>query len=298
MAEATERWADRQLTKTKDGWTAVRAWDVIDCDDEFQAVSVVGVVRGQGHPLSSAMTCKQIDSTAVSPTFYSVRATYSSQTDGDTGGGGAESAATIHWETVTNSEPVDRDADGNPITNSALDPFDPPLTRDFNDKVLVVTRAEPFYDPIAKGVWENTVNNGPVTFMGIAFPAESLRCLSIQPGREYSDADTSVLVEYRFLYRRDLQKARVLDQGFGAWFTSNNTQTKGELYTGQGTQVTKPKLLNGKGKPLDVTLKVERKYDPVELGASPVGAEVEANASAAWLLWRLYKRTDFTRIGL
>jgi len=75
----------------------------------------------------------------------------------------AEDAET-QWTSTTTTEPIDVDADDEPITNSAGEPPDPPLTEDFHDEVLRRRYKSEDFDSILAGEYRGKLNSDE--FMG------------------------------------------------------------------------------------------------------------------------------------
>lgn len=127
------------------------------------------------------------------------------------------------WRPVTQSEQVDIDADGNPILNSAGDPFSNPLQGFLNTYILEATRNEPAFNAPMAVQYQNTVNADAFTLAGNTIqPGEAL-CTGIFPQSSYTLSQEYVEVTYQFEIRERLtlnggarvtaHVFRVLDQG-------------------------------------------------------------------------------------
>lgn len=142
MAETLVTEARSRLVDDESGISVAREFDVIAAS-ELDALNVLdtetGISKGQpyvnayGEVVDAFVIARRLRVEPRPPApvgglgLYRVQVEYSR----NTGGGGAEpNEATIEyeWDGQLQSEPVDIDVEGNPITNSAGEQFDPPLT--------------------------------------------------------------------------------------------------------------------------------------------------------------------------
>lgn len=78
----------------------------------------------------------------------------------------------ISFSSAGSNDPIDTDAEGLPIVNSAGEAYDPPITTDHSDTILRITRNELTYDDAAAAAFRDAVNND--VFLG--FPAGHVKC--------------------------------------------------------------------------------------------------------------------------
>jgi hypothetical protein len=316
MAVATERWQGRTLTQdatSYTSWTAEISWDVIEADNETDALSAAGIpALRDPHPQNPLLKCRSRTPREDGFNKFIITCTYGIEQESWTAPDADPLAQPprVRWNTCTSSEDVDRDIDGNPIVNSVGDAFSSPAKRRFNTKSFTIFRNEPFYNFAASLIYENTINSVAWTVLGVTFPAGTIMCACIEPTNEYdANAASYVTMAYTFEVAgltRDynptsasLFQLRLLDQGQRAKYTHASVTTIGELYTAKGSQISSDVRFDPNGKPVDTTLKVERKHTPINC-AAPAGAtrETGPDGVTSYLRYKLYKPVAFSGIGL
>lgn len=151
----------------------------------------------------------------------------------------------VEWGFVTANEPIDRDINGEPITNSAGQSFDPPITRDVDDLVLKITRNKAAYDPIVASDYKGSVNSD--TFWG--FTPGLVKCTRFN-ARSARQADLWYwIVTYEFQMRKDGWKRRILDEGYAekTGTDSDGKPTHKENKDDDNVNLSEPILLDGSG---------------------------------------------------
>lgn len=98
------------------------------------------------------------------------------------------------WNTIHYDKAVEKDLNGDPIVNSAGDPFDPPLVEDFPRIGLVVTRSETDFDPQIIKYYSNKISTD--SFLGF-LPGEA-RCVEINADPYYENGESGHTVRYVF----------------------------------------------------------------------------------------------------
>lgn len=317
MATATERWSDRRLTKSADGWTAARAWDVIAATSETDAIAASGIPAiNASHPLNGYMKVRALPVERIGFNMYVVRAEYGYPPDGtEWPGPGTESdpldePISIQWEAEEVIEPIDRDVNGAPITNSAGDAFAEPVQRSFTLVRFSIYRNEPFFDAAEALLWANTTNSDNWTVPGVGMLlAGQAKCRFVTPTDSYRVDANYVKVRYAFEARKERFTTRLLDQGFRAWYkdsTDNDTRKPGEIFDAAGNRVTSPVRLNGNGTLLasasetylvgDSLHQFETtsnpNWTPQALGES-YPCEIETADYAVYLRYTIYEARDF-----
>ena len=139
------------------------------------------------HPSDSSLYVKDKDVEAIGPFDYKVIVRYTSIAE--LGTGQAVSPFTlpldqpweIEWGTAVMNIKIDRDLDNNPILNSAGQSIDPPVTWEFYDSVLRVSRNEPFFDDKFARDYKNSINSD--WFNG--YPPTTARCIEFDARRAY-----------------------------------------------------------------------------------------------------------------
>lgn len=289
MAIATERWSDRRYQKNK---SAAKAFDVIEASNEDEAVNADGIPqKGNSHPLDSNLKAEEPEASREGFNYYVVRVTYTRTAgdDGESTPNPLTERPKIQWDFGNSSEPIDRDIDGNAITNSAGDAFDPPNTADFGTYTVTISRNLLTFDPIEAVYYQNSCNKGTQSLLGICSIDEGQgRILYIKPTHEYTTVAQYVNVATVIEVRKDGHQIRALDQGQrGNYNDGNSGIAIGEIYDADGVQVSSPILLDGYGAPLNTTYKVA-KTNTGATGPIPTGATLEKLNLAVFLKYKRY----------
>ena len=311
MASASERWTPRRFTKGKDGsWSAIREFDIIAAANDAAAFSSpldssdLGTTTGlvpvfnEDHPANSFLRVDNLELFLVGFGLYRLVVSYSTPTGGSSHEDNDDPLSQpmrIRWRRQIQVEQFDQDADGNPIVNSARDAFTNPQSRDITQRVIEITRYEPFYDVAKAEIYENTANQGVWTIAGfITVPEGTAKLNTYQPTDDYTLTDEYVKVIYEIELRPDGFRSRHLDEGPRANAT-NAERVK--CYTVAGEELDRV-LLDGQGVPLDTGIRLGKGDLQREQLANPTGAIVESTANAVFLRYKRYKLLNFTGLGL
>lgn len=170
-----ENWSGGSAPISKDGRSASRVFTVLlDGNDSAAAAPIVarrasaGGTRipriGEPHPNDAWLRVANVVPAAMrSAILWEVTVNYEAP---DTGKGSGDAtghdspldqAAQYSWGGAAMIEPVDRDANGNAIQNTAGVPFEPPLNDDTYDHVITVRRNERSMPKDAE-LYEGSVN--------------------------------------------------------------------------------------------------------------------------------------------
>ena len=190
------------------------------------------------------------------------------------------------WTFADVNEPIDKDKDNKPITNSAQEPFDPPIAEDYSDQVFRVVRNEATFDKLFAADFKNSVNID--TFLG--FPPGTC-WLKVFDGDEIKEAGLiywRVSYEIHIRYDKDNEQAsgwerNILDQGY----RTIALDEAGE-----------PKLTED-GKPTYEVMKDKDKNllsQPVQLDGE--GQKLSAGAVPVFLEFETKKVRQFSILGL
>lgn len=94
----------------------------------------------------------------------------------------------IKWSSETEEVACTHDRNGQPILNSAGDPFDPPLTRPLSTPIATITRTLSSFDPNWINQFKEHTNNAT----WCDFPADTVLCKDLTADKVY-DPDWGVL---------------------------------------------------------------------------------------------------------
>ncbi len=145
----------------------------------------------------------------------------------------------VAWESERVEEVADLDRNGNPILNTAGQPYDPPLMRDYKLRTLVYTRNEPTFDWSLSLDYEDTINSS--TFLGK--PAFTWRVLDIDARRAFEEGELFWVVTYRLQYKRRGWKRKVMSLGF-------KDKDGKEILDEHGNRPSEPWKLDANGDPI------------------------------------------------
>ena len=134
-------------------------------------------------------------------------------------------------------------ATGNPVCNSAGDPFDPPIDIDDSRPIITIRRNEASFSGAIAIDYQDAVNTD--VFLGFAVGIVKVSNISATSKRE-NDTDFYE-VTYEFECRREGWKIEVLDVGFESLETGG---TKKEILDANKNHRSHPAKLNGSGQPL------------------------------------------------
>lgn len=289
MGNWSERWSQPNFNKGSDSWTATRVLQVFDVSSPDEALHVLETfpsIRSQNpikhnsvYPFSELLYCNSRTPRATGPRSYDVTASYSSTSMGRFPDPGNPLGEPAYWKWGAGVETaaVDRDAYGNPILNSAGDPF--PLgacQKEIPFLILTVRRNEPVYNPLIWTRYGKRVNSVSYNVPGgwVFYPGQ-IYLYSYEPQSEQTFKSTYVPVLYTFYMKGpaptttaadaadglwDSFKFRVLDQGFNGWYSNSGNKRGKIVYVapagGKGDVPANETLLNGTGKPIDSTYNV------------------------------------------
>lgn len=264
MATANEQWSKASMTKGAGRqWTARRYWIVSNADDVEDAMDASGIPSlGDSHPLSASLKCVDVSSEGNDgPTVFDVIARYAIPDDGANpdGGGTAtdplDEPVRVLPRTMLESVEVDRDIDGNPLLNSALDAIVGAYD-EHKSITLDVFRYEPYFDLALAFDLLDSVNSTAFSIPGVVvgIPAESARLIDMTPTSEYQPNPQYVEVRYSFHIDLTGHDFKFIDKGRRAWARTPGDAV-GEarpfpIYTRDGELASDDVLLNGEGEPV------------------------------------------------
>lgn len=294
--EVTERWPDTNWDR--EGNTALIAFDVIGTDPDdhgYQALAAVPYQKNSGHPQSSAMKCRAprvrnrpgVSHWIIDCPFAIPDSGGTFPDDDDP----LSQPAVISWPDGLTQIEVDRNKDGFPIVNSALEGFAQPSVVDHPQQFLVVKKNLPFFNAAQAIDYRNSVNQNAWSLQGIPFPPRHIKLNSIRPEGEYELANVDyVTVVYTFELSDKPFIIRRLDEG--ETYTVIDAAVAGGIRNvpfSQDNGGAAVRRLNGQG----------GEYGTNDGVASPAGVDsIEDTGDAVFLNYAYYKERDFGALGL
>lgn len=290
--------------KTENGWQESLVWTVDGVatkDAAYAAVNTYvintegvtgGIAIKAAHPDTNYLQVVSTSTTELAPSnYYSVEVTYQTPTfNGTTGANPFQSPPVYEWAQITRTVQVEEDVTGNPIVNSAGDPFDQPPSITDRYWQLTVTRNEPYFNLTTSVTYQNKVNSDTVYLQGVGagkLTAGQMFCVSILPVGPIDLTDNFVSIAYTFWIRESGFQLRRLDLGYRQHLDSED---KSKPITDEnGDDITVPVLLDGSGAPYDETV--------VGVG-TPAGATLDDTGTGVFLTYNVYDSVNFGDLRL
>jgi len=255
------------------------------------------------HPADDWLFVQSVDvEHLLGPYTYRVTVNYTSI------GNPLELEAEKEWSFAVSNEPVDRDNKGVPVTNSAAESFDTPLTKDVYDLILRIKKNQETFNELLATKYIGAVNGDQWQPPGSnnSYPPGFVKCTRFDATpQKIADLDY-YQVNYEFQFRLGEiiwlshnqwlttgvgWKRRILDEGYRILVLENGQWT-GEfedILDKNETKVRAPVLLDGQGQKL--------------LVAETPGEDEEGNAlhnrfKGVFLVWDLDKKMPFSDLML
>lgn len=283
----TERWSERTYSPRQ---SATRTFDVPGYDTGTAAISAVinnfGVRPGTPYPDDNFLFIPMEGISARNnegPTTWIVTVQYAYLAQAAFGVGDNPLSNPTVWEVHSGLEGVSTETDswGYPITNSAGDP--PDSLADMTITTLTIRATKHYLNySIAQALkYMNKVNSTPVTLktFGTLLPGQ-VKCKLICPT---SQIIISQQVAIEVVTDFEVRSPRIsgsnddpafaysmIDRGWRGWWNNSDVPTQGDFSEpdpttpGRYKSRTLPTLLNGRGQPLDPTIKIG------ETGKTPI----------------------------
>lgn len=196
------------------------------------------------------------------------------------------------------NEPIDQDIYGNPIVNSAMEPFSEQISRPIRTIHYVyrswVTK---FNGPLAMD-YLNKINSDRVDLPGFGYiePGQGL-CSSIQMLDEITRVSQAVEVEAQIEIRAGGFKTRILDKGNKAFY--GDPAKLGPIFDANGNQISGDVRLNGRGAPFNTELKVgNATTSGMDQDRLPPKVAKQITQLAVYLKYDIYHTRPFKALGM
>jgi hypothetical protein len=305
MPTVTENWAKRQY---QSGTSAYREYHVDGVADEGEATGAVPFQANANHPLDMFLIAEEpriVEVIRQEPGggAYVVGVGFKATEPSEDQSGGGETWPPISCEVdfAEEVEPVEVDAAGHPVVNSAADPFDPPFSMPFSATIIRVFRRERTYDQDKGSRFQNTVNSKQIRFprlpawTGGTYAPGTVRLRVYKPTSRIDYKSKFIEACYEFLIRPDGWAARQMLVGFQAFFAGGK---KGKLWDGNKREITFPVRLDRQGKPMEAGITVGGQA-AIAANPDPLnGVDVENTGNAWFARFVRYKPMDFAGLEL
>jgi len=247
---------------TKRTYTRAFLVRVDDLSDDASVVLTSGSVPQvrDVHGADTYAFCKQVTATRLDGLNFTVSAQYDTAVEEEEDP--LDRDPVYSWGSETQQIPIDFDASGTPIKNSAKDPLDPTITRPYRKITLTITRNEASFSASLPLAFVNYTNTD--TFYGAS--AGKALCRDITATSKTENDTDFWEVSYSFLFDANGHQVKVIDAGY-----RDSSQVP---FLEKGVPVANPVPLNGSGARLSA-------------GSNPVA-----------LTFTIYPSTAFSGMGL
>ncbi len=251
IVEYTEHWQGAGSTSDQENGTTTRVYDVIvdGSNAPFEHLlierSLIFPTKFDVHPGNSFLFVDNKSATPnPGPNKFLLTVSYGSIGDP------LQVPAQIDWLHAGSLEPIDRDFDGNAITNSSGETPDPPLTEDVEDIVFRAVYNTATFDAGISSLYKGAVNSD----VWFGFPIETAKVITFSGSRKASETVPYWEITQETQIRQyDTWAKRYLDQGFRIKQDVNGITGLQEYETikdSNGDPLSQPVLLDGNGQQL------------------------------------------------
>jgi len=243
----------RTATNDRGNRSYTRVWTVettAKSDNSYIVGSASGLpVIGNTHPSDGQAFCHRLDVKCTGGwKIWTVTAHYSTERELSTTA--TSDPARITWETEQFQRVAFEDKDGNAITNSSGEYFDPMPTIDDSRRVVTVEKNLAVV-PSWILDYQDAVNSDTFTVDGISIGVGKAKMQRVSVGPEEIRSSTTFrTVRFTIALQRDGWALRLLDVGY----TQKNATTptyREQLTMDDGTDPKLPMLLDGNGRKLE-----------------------------------------------
>lgn len=296
IVNVTEKWSGAGIGRSDDGRTARKVFSVLT-DAVPNDLSVVLDASGiprldvDSYPGDDWLRVSAVGpARAVGPMLYEVPVEYEREGDGDEETP-LDADPEIRWDIVASTEAKDFDADGDAITNTVGERFDPAPTFEVVDRRLSYARNEASYDPVEAAKFDNVTNEDE--FLGWE-PGTVLCRPIVGESRRQGDL-IYARTRYEFIFRKGLPEKDDAGGPAKAWYRRILNQGRRKRVIDENgwpalNEDWSPKyeeILDNKGNPLT---------EPVNLGAD---GKVLAEADPPhWIEVKQYGSKEFADLGI
>ncbi len=276
----TEIARDAGVRKVRAGFMPIRIWEVqLDSPIDAANAAIQAVIAdptgsdiGDAHPLNSFVFLDELTAeAAASRTVWRVTGTYKRTLIVQSAATPLQEPTQISWSSNTYIEPVTNTIFGTSVTNSAGQPFDPPLTQERVTLIATITYNSESFNPQLPIQFQGKINQTATTIGTLTVPERMARIIEISAiadtFEDISYFKVAIKVEINPKITKDSEEnviaqgwdREVLDQGI-LGLNDDDPPKLVELTTDDGAPATEPILLNGAGQKL-----VPQTLDPVFL---------------------------------
>lgn len=320
---ALEDWSKRRLNRElRDNgiiYSAERGWTVprSEAADEVAAVDAVEEAAiGEGHPQNPELTVRRSFAVPRGLTMWDVMAVYEMDqaSSTDTPPFGALVRAEVEFSEGRDSFPTDVDIHGNPLLNTAFDPFEGGGTRNAKTRVLTYYIDEPFYDAATAATYDEAVNDDVFETPFGTFQPGEVQCVSIVPEGRFIIGNNRSNVKVRYVFDvRLLAKWPTLPEGVSPFDYRFMDQGPRAFYTDGGGNLAKYQMrdrysissassfrLNGLGNPIDPdNVRADGGgVTPAPQAVGPAGSTTQIGDNAVFVYYEACPRKSFAALAL
>lgn len=162
----------------------------------------------------------------------------------------------VSWSGREYTESIVEDIDGNPILNSALDPYDPAYVVDKQRLMVRIVRNEslPSYSPADADDYMGSINTDNVTIAGLTVTARQAKLNVYAADKQYRNGTWFWRVTYEVEFKASGWVAKLVDHGLYRWTgaVTNPASVKRPCIV-NGKEAEVPQRLDGTGQQLTLS---------------------------------------------
>lgn len=239
---------------TSEGWELTRVWNVQLDSVQYASMAAVEAVRtqeaeiGDTHPQNPYAFLRRLTPGGTdNRKIWNVTGEYKQSVLTASPDNPLDEPKRVAWSSNTYTEPIVKDNAGEPVVNSAGQPFDPPLTQPRHTLVATITYNSDQFDPNIAATFEDSVNEDSEEIANLTVPARTARIMEVGATQEFFEDITYWAVTIKVEIKPETWDKEVLDQGI---FEKVGSETR-RMSTDDGEEVTEPLKLDGNGGKLD-----------------------------------------------
>lgn len=309
IVNVTKKWSisDSQREGDADNipvYSATSGWQVevsTAADDEMVALKAPGLpAHLEAHPSDSRLLCQRLDARRESdaPRFFVVTASWG-EADTKKPKDPLQDPPIVDWSYEADMVPVDRDADGKAIVNTAGESPDPPLTKPVHDPVLHTEFNVRNFSSLAGREYIGKVCNH--SLLGYETHEPKMKNLT---AKYIEEMRNRVLKKYWHIsmdiqFRKGGWWTRMLNAGYRQLVTASDGTKKLEIIKDRhDNAVNAPYPLDVKGAAVPEDKLHQMGSANPKRGKTSSGTRYEQHGVYVWLLYRLFEDTSFAALQI
>ena len=297
IVAVNEDYHARESSRDETGRKHTRTWLIevnSATDTTWLALQAAGLpIYGAGYPSDSIATAKQFRAVPLKDEtrlLFRVTVGYTTPTGStpDLADDPVNDPVQVAWGSDTVSVPVEFDKAGARVTNSALDPFDPPAEHELYYPMCTIVRNEATYNPLTAHSFKGSVNNAGVTIGGLTVGTRRARLK--EWGGVYMQRNGEDYYQHTYIvvFRPDRVAGATTYVGHDLVMPDMGYREKCAKAGGGYERKT---IIGADGQPVTEAVHLDGSGAPLSEAAIEAGSFVYGT-------WRIYQETDWSTLNL